>query len=606
MFIPFISFILISLFLLKNRKLTIFISIISSSILLIISALLLLDKIKNNFTNSYSIQWINISTLNLNIGIISDPLSSLMFFIVATISFLVVIYSIGYMNEDPGFNKFFAFIYLFIFSMNGIIFSNNILQLYIFWELVGLSSYLLIGFWYHKPEASSAAKKAFVVNRVGDLGFFIGILLISYLSGSFDLVEIEKYLSTNTINPQLITIISLLLFCGTVGKSAQFPLHVWLPDAMEGPTPVSALIHAATMVAAGVYMLARLFFIFSLSPTAMNIISYTGAFTAFFAATIAITQNDIKKILAYSTISQLGYMVLSIGSYGYTAGIFHLFTHAFFKALLFLGAGSTIHSVHTNDIWKMGGLYKKMPITAATMLIACLAISGIFPFSGFWSKDEILIVLKHKNYLLYLVAFITSFITTFYMFRLYSVVFLAGKTNDHAHESPSVMTIPLIVLAIFSALSGFISLPSLNFNISRFIYFKEIENHDFDYYIAIFSNLASFFAIALSISIYKLRILSPEKIKDKFLPIYKISFNKYYIDEIYLFLINNIFFVISEGIKWFDKNIVDGLVNLVAYSTSDFGELSLKTVTGYIQNYIFTIFLGILIFIFYFIFYGGF
>jgi len=490
--------------------------------------------------------------------------------------------------------------------MNGIIFSNNILQLYIFWELVGLSSYLLIGFWYHKPEASSAAKKAFVVNRVGDLGFFIGILLISYLSGSFELVEIEKYLSTNTINPQLITIISLLLFCGTVGKSAQFPLHVWLPDAMEGPTPVSALNHAATMVAAGVYMLARLFFIFSLSPTAMEIISYTGAFTAFFAATIAITQNDIKKILAYSTISQLGYMVLSIGSYGYTAGIFHLFTHAFFKALLFLGAGSTIHSVHTNDIWKMGGLYKKMPITAATMLIACLAISGIFPFSGFWSKDEILIVLKHKNYLLYLVAFITSFITTFYMFRLYSVVFLAGKTNDHAHESPSVMTIPLIVLAIFSALSGFISLPSLNFNISRFIYFKEIENHDFDYYIAIFSNLASFFAIALSISIYKLRILSPEKIKDKFLPIYKISFNKYYIDEIYLFLINNIFFVISEGIKWFDKNIVDGLVNLVAYSTSDFGELSLKTVTGYIQNYILTIFLGILIFIFYFIFYGGF
>jgi NADH-quinone oxidoreductase subunit L len=470
------------------------------------------------------------------------------------------------------------------------------------WELVGLSSYLLVGFWYFKPEAAEAAKKAFIVNRIGDVGFLIGVVMIGMTFSTFDFAQVQdlaaRGIANGTYRTGFIALIALFLFCGAIGKSAQFPLHVWLPDAMEGPTPVSALIHAATMVAAGVYMVARTYALFSTDPLSMTVVAYVGCFTAFFAASIALAQDDIKRILAYSTVSQLGYMMLSLGVGGYTPGMFHLTTHACFKALLFLGAGSVIHAVHTNDIWKMGGLIHPMKITGVTFLIAALAISGIPPFAGFWSKDQILSAVQNSTIsghnLLFAAGLFTAFLTAFYMFRLFFVVFLGtfpGSQDHEVHESPWVMTVPLMILAFLSITVGWINWPGFD-AFSKFLYYgpqPRLEN--FNRTTAFISSLVGLFGIGLSGLFYYWKVFSAEKFSKMFKPIYLLLKNKYYIDEFYDWIIKKIVFGLASIFSWFDKNIIDGIVvDGTGWTTRKLGGLLRLTQTGYVQNYALVIF----------------
>ncbi|HWS59995.1 MAG TPA: NADH-quinone oxidoreductase subunit L, partial [Flavobacterium sp.] len=424
--------------------------------------------------------WMNFTdTLHIDMGILVDPISIMMLVVVTTVSLMVHIYSRGYMDGDKGYTKFFAFLSLFSFSMLGLVLATNLFQIYIFWELVGVSSYLLIGYYYTKTSAVAAAKKAFIVTRFADFGFLIGILIVGYYAGTFDFETLNavnaegeglllNWASTSFMGLSVVTWGLILIFMGGAGKSAMFPLHIWLPDAMEGPTPVSALIHAATMVVAGVYLVARLFpmYFFVEDGYALNIVAYVGGFSSLFAAVIALTQTDIKRVLAFSTMSQIGYMMLALGvsSYkghegvGYMASMFHLFTHAMFKALLFLGAGSVIHAVHSNYLKDMGGLRKFMPITNITFLIAALAIAGVPPFAGFWSKDEILVAAFEKNQLLYFVGLFVAGLTAFYMFRLYFGIFWGKETKYHhpPHEAPISMAFPLLFLAVMSVVAGFI------------------------------------------------------------------------------------------------------------------------------------------------------
>src|SRR5450432_3374399 len=467
LFLPLLSATVITLFTLHSKTVT---SLISIGAIVTGFVLTLAFFAANGFRipvarSETTINWLSIGGLQVDFGLKLDALSLMMLLIVTGVGGAIHIYSYGYMDHDRSKARFFAFMSLFTFSMLGIVLANNFLMMFIFWELVGVSSYLLIGFWFEKPSAGDAAKKAFIVNRLGDFGFLAGILMVWGLLGSLNFGELQ---STLAAHPALLggcaTVAGLLIFCGAVGKSAQFPLHVWLADAMEGPTPVSALIHAATMVAAGVYMLCRTLFLFDAG--ALHVIAYIGGFTALLAALIAIQQNDIKRILAYSTLSQLGYMVMAVGLSGPTPAMFHLTTHAFFKALLFLGAGSVIHALHDEqDIWKMGDLKKKMPVTFLTFLIGTLALSGVPPFSGFYSKDSILgQALEQHNYLLFAVGAGVAGLTTFYMFRLFYVAFL-GKPNthaaEHAHESAAVMAWPLRVLAVFAFIGGVIGVNSV-------------------------------------------------------------------------------------------------------------------------------------------------
>jgi NADH-quinone oxidoreductase subunit L len=465
LFLPLVATAVITLFTLRNKTVSSLISIGAIVAGFILTVLFIAANGFHPATSELSINWLSIGGLNVDFGLKLDALSLMMMLIVTGVGGAIHIYSFGYMHEDKGMARFFAFMSLFTFSMLGIVLSNNFLQMFIFWELVGVSSYLLIGFWFEKPSAADAAKKAFITNRLGDFGFMLGILMVWGLLGSLNFSELASRLADN---PAALgtgaTIAGLLIFCGAVGKSAQFPLHVWLADAMEGPTPVSALIHAATMVAAGVYMLCRIFFL--LDVDALHVIAYIGGFTALLAALIAVQQNDIKRILAYSTLSQLGYMVMAVGLAGQTPAMFHLTTHAFFKALLFLGAGSVIHALHEEqDIWKMGGLKPKMPITFWTFIIGTLALSGVPPFSGFYSKDSILgQALDQKNYLLFAVGAGVAGLTTFYMFRLFFVAFLGEARTEkakHAHESPAVMSLPLVVLAVFALIGGFIGITNI-------------------------------------------------------------------------------------------------------------------------------------------------
>ncbi|HUA36763.1 MAG TPA: NADH-quinone oxidoreductase subunit L, partial [Candidatus Sulfopaludibacter sp.] len=416
--------------------------------------------------------WLTIGGLHVDFGLKLDALSMMMLLVVTGVGGAIHIYSFGYMHEDSGFSRFFAELSLFTFSMLGIVLANNFIEMFICWELVGVSSYLLIGFWFEKPSAGDAAKKAFITNRLGDFGFLLGILMVWGILGSLNFSALQTSLAANSAAlGTMATVAGLLVFCGAVGKSAQFPLHVWLPDAMEGPTPVSALIHAATMVAAGVYMLCRILFL--LDADALHIIAYIGGFTSLLAALIAVQQDDIKRIIAYSTLSQLGYMVMAVGLSGPTAAMFHLTTHAFFKALLFLSAGSVIIALHhEQDIWKMGDLRKKMPTTFWTFLVGALALSGMWPFSGFFSKDSILgqALAQHNltGYLLFADGVFIAGLTTFYTFRLFFVVFLNQEKSDaakHAHESPAVMTWPLLALALFALIGGVIGIQGIyNYN----------------------------------------------------------------------------------------------------------------------------------------------
>ena len=555
--------------------------------------------------------WIRFTdTLQIDMGILIDPISVMMLIVVSIVSLMVNIYSRGYMKGDDGYTKFFAFLGLFSFSMFGLVLATNLFQIYMFWELVGVSSYLLIGYYYTKPSAVSAAKKAFIVTRFADLGFLIGILIIGYYTGTFDFETLNNpegsailnWASTSFMGLSVITWALILIFIGGAGKSAMFPLHIWLPDAMEGPTPVSALIHAATMVVAGVFLVARLFpmYYFVEHGFALNIVAYVGAFSALFAAIIALTQTDIKRVLAFSTMSQLGYMMLALGvsgydgheGVGYMASMFHLFTHAMFKALLFLGAGSVIHAVHSNYLKDMGGLRKYMPITNITFLIAALAISGVPPFAGFWSKDEILVAAFEHNKLLYFVGVFVAGLTAFYMFRIYFGIFW-GKEKTYEHkpkESPLSMTFPLLFLALLSIVGGFIPF-------SELITADKIgfEAH-LNYPLAAVAVGVGLIGIILAWVFYKKENDLADKFVNAFGVFYKWTYNKFYFDEIYLFVTKKIIFkLISAPIAWFDKKVVDGTMVGIGNKTVLTSNKIKGLQSGKVQDYAFAFIAGVVV-----------
>ena len=557
----------------------------------------------------YEVLWLKFNeSLQIKMGILLDPISVMMLVVITTISLMVHIYSLGYMHGEKGFQRFYAFLSLFTFSMLGLVIATNIFQMYIFWELVGVSSFLLIGFYYQKPSAVAASKKAFIVTRFADLGFLIGILILSVVAKTFDFAELTNpdgavfanAASMSFMGMSAITWAMILIFIGGAGKSAMFPLHIWLPDAMEGPTPVSALIHAATMVVAGVYLVARMFPVIHFqAPDAQVVIAYVGGFTSLFAAVIAITQYDIKRVLAFSTLSQLGYMMLSLGvsgyggeeGLGYMASMFHLFTHAMFKALLFLGAGSIIHAVHSNYMYDMGGLRKYLPITHITFLIACLTIAGIPPFSGFFSKDEILVAALHHNKLLFAVEFIVAGLTAFYMFRLYFNVFWGKDRHYHhtPHESPLTMTIPLMFLAFASIFSGFIPFHSLV--TSDKMHFATEMN----FAVAIPSVLIGLLGIAMAWILYKKESLVPEKLSKSFGILYTATYNKFYFDEIYLFVTKKIIFnFISRPVAWFDRHIVDAFMVGIGAMTEKVSYRIKGMQSGQLQHYAFMFVAGTL------------
>ena len=553
----------------------------------------------------FKITWLEFSKgLSIDMGILLDPISVMMLVVVTFVSLMVHIYSLAYMKGEERFPTYYAFLGLFTFSMLGLVISSNIFQMYIFWELVGVSSFLLIGYYYDKPSAVAACKKAFIVTRFADLGFLIGILVLSYYGGTLDFRALIHRLSSPESNELKIAVAAsfmgisalawglILVFIGGAGKSAMFPLHIWLPDAMEGPTPVSALIHAATMVVAGVFLVARLFPIFALSaPEALNIVGYVGAISALIAAIIACTQTDIKRVLAYSTMSQIGYMMFALGvskyggeeGLGYTASMFHLFTHAMFKALLFLGAGAVIHFIHSNEMKDMGGLRKYMPITHITFLIACLAIAGVPPFAGFFSKEEILLAAYQHNPAIYWVALITSGLTAFYMFRLYFNIFWNKEHHPHtAHhgEGGFVMMMPLLLLAVGAAVAGFI--PFGHFVSSD----GKLLESKFHLEFSIAPVALGLIGIFTARWLYKKKNDKPDKIAASLSGLYKAAYHKFYIDELYLFITKKIIFnLIGRPAAWMDKNIVDGAMNAIGNSTAFISETIKDFQSGKVQQY---------------------
>lgn len=630
-----------------------------------LSFALLWSQIQGHEPYTKTLEWAAAGNFHLNMGYTIDHLTALMLVIVTTVAFLVMIYTDGYMAHDPGYVRFYAYLSLFSSSMLGLVVSPNMVQVYIFWELVGMCSYLLVGFWYDRKAAADASQKAFVVNRVGDFGLLLGILGLYWATGSFEFDVIGDHLQdlvqAGSLSNFLAALFAILVFLGPVAKSAQFPLHVWLPDAMEGPTPISALIHAATMVAAGVFLIARMYPLFEDIPAAMNVIAFTGAFTAFLGASIAVTQNDIKKGLAYSTISQLGYMVMAMGVGAYSAGLFHLMTHAYFKAMLFLGSGSVIHGMEAvvghdpalaQDMRLMGGLRKYMPFTAITFLIGCLAISGIPPFAGFWSKDEILGSAFEANPLLWGVGWLTAGITAFYMFRMYFSTFegkfrgnqrekwnelksadgmavamgfepafgpgamdtreLPAKAAHHdthghseyPHESPWTMTLPLITLAIPSIFIGLVGTPYANY-FEEFIHpssetaieiaEKAAEFNPTEFYILGGSSVGiALIGITLASLMYLQRQINPAAIAAKIKPLYELSLNKWYFDEIY----HEVFVVgmrrLARQVMEVDFRVVDGAVNLTGFFTLVSGEGLKYLETGRAQFYALIIFGAVL------------
>jgi NAD(P)H-quinone oxidoreductase subunit 5 len=648
---------------LRQLNAVVIISLMGAS--MVLSSALLWSQIQGHAPYLQTLEWAAAGNFHLTMGYTIDHLTALMLVIVTTVAVLVMIYTDGYMAHDPGYVRFYAYLSLFGSSMLGLVVSPNLVQVYIFWELVGMCSYLLVGFWYDRKAAADACQKAFVTNRVGDFGLLLGILGLFWATGSFDFMVMGDRLSnlveTGSISNFLAIVLAILVFLGPVAKSAQFPLHVWLPDAMEGPTPISALIHAATMVAAGVFLIARMYPVFENVPAAMNVIAYTGAFTAFLGATIAITQNDIKKGLAYSTISQLGYMVMAMGVGAYSAGLFHLMTHAYFKAMLFLGSGSVIHGMEAvvghdpvlaQDMRLMGGLRKYMPVTSFTFLIGCLAIAGIPPFAGFWSKDEILGAAFAANPFLWFIGWLTAGITAFYMFRMYFSTFegkfrgndekikvklknaaaaLAqrsdtaeltpnfgrgamkkGELSSHSHdshshephESPWTMSFPLVVLAVPSMLIGLVGTPYANY-FEQFIFppsetlaevmekAAEFDPHEF-YVMAGSSVAVSVVGITLAVLMYLARKIDPSAIASKIQPLYDLSLNKWYFDDIY----HRVFVLglrrVARQVMEVDFRVVDGAVNLTGFFTLVSGEGLKYLETGRVQFYALIVFGAVL------------
>jgi len=571
------------------------------------------------------VTWVVIEDgVTIHLGLIMDSLTAVMLIVVTVVSLMVQIYSQGYMHGDPGYHRYYAFMSLFTMSMLGLVLADNLLFLFVFWEMVGLCSYLLIGFWFHKPSAADAAKKAFIVTRLGDFGFLAGILLLYLNTGTFDIHELHELAIAGVLAGTVLTWAAIGIFAGAVGKSAQFPLHVWLPDAMEGPTPVSALIHAATMVAAGVFLVARMFPLFQHSTEALTTVAIIGGITAIFAASMGLVMNDIKRVLAYSTISQLGYMMLGLGTGGVAIGIFHLFNHAFFKALLFLGSGSINHATGTFDMRLMGGLKKYMPWTYATFVIASLSIAGIWPLSGFWSKDEIVISAFAGQPVLFYLAMITVFMTAFYMFRVVFMTFggeyrggapdahgHGGQESHHSqpHESPRVMTIPLIILAVLSIFSG---LWNVTGHFDAFMGHGETHGfleglfHPFTLSLPWISLILAGLGILLAYAMYSKSWISAERVGGMFKPLHTLFYRKYWLDELYENIIvkNALFRGLFGGFEQFDNKAVDGAVNGVANGVIASGRAIRYAQTGQLQLYGLFMGIGILAIIFVLYFFG--
>ncbi|WP_027269311.1 NAD(P)H-quinone oxidoreductase subunit 5 [Leptolyngbya sp. PCC 6406] len=630
---------------------------------MVLSFLIFFSQVQGHESYTRLIEWASAGDFRLTMGYTIDHLASLMLVIVTTVAFLVMIYTDGYMAHDPGYVRFYTYLSLFSSSMLGLVISPNLLQVYVFWELVGMCSYLLIGFWYNRKAAADACQKAFVTNRVGDFGLLLGMLAIFWATGSFEFdvmgERLTELVAAGSLTSGLVAVFAILVFLGPMAKSAQFPLHVWLPDAMEGPTPISALIHAATMVAAGVFLVARMFPVFENLPIVMTVVAWTGAFTAFMGASIAITQNDIKKGLAYSTMSQLGYMVMAMGVGAYGAGLFHLMTHAYFKAMLFLGSGSVIHGMEevvghdpvlAQDMRLMGGLRQYMPITALTFLVGTLAICGIPPFAGFWSKDEILGSTFAVSPVLWGIGWLTAGITAFYMFRMYFSTFegefrgtdksiqtqlkreqlmamgaslgpgamnpqeLTLETDAHAddhdhhsetpHESPFAMTFPLMMLAIPSMLIGLVGTPFANY-FEAFIHppgeavellGEAAEAFDWPEFLVMggASVGIGLIGITLAVMMYRTKVIDPGAIADRIRPLYLLSKNKWYLDEI-----NDVVFIqgsrkLAKQVLEIDVRIVDGVVNLAGFVTLVTGEGLKYLENGRAQFYALIIFGAVL------------
>ena len=603
--LPLFAFVVIALVtrFLSKPRLSGYISIgaVSVSMGLSIWALLCLLSAPGQELPVPSFSWLVVEGgITVQFGLIMDSLTAVMLIVVTVVSLMVQIYSLGYMHGDPGYHRYYAFMSLFTASMLGLVLADNLLLMFIFWELVGLCSYLLIGFWFHRPAAANAAKKAFIVTRVGDFGFLAAILLLFSQTGTLDIAQLHGLAVAGTLAGTVLTWAAIGIFLGAVGKSAQFPLHVWLPDAMEGPTPVSALIHAATMVAAGVFLVARMYPLFEHSPEALLTVAFIGGFTAIFAATMALVMTDIKRVLAYSTISQLGYMMLGLGVGGIAIGIFHLFNHAFFKALLFLGAGSVNHATGTFDIRRMGGLRKLMPWTYATFLIASLSIIGIWPLAGFWSKEEILASSLENQPVLFCLALITVFMTAFYMFRVVFLTF-GGRYQGsaQAHESPSVMVVPMVVLAVFAVGSGWFNVTG---GFSQFLGHGETNGFVqgffgvFAHPLTWLSLLMAGAGILLAYAVYSAKWLSAKRIRSLFTPLHILFSRKYWFDELYGNLIARIALLggLFAGLKFFDIRGVDGAVNGVADTTVATSRIIRKTQTGQLQLYGMFIILGVI------------
>lgn len=557
-----------------------------------------------------NITWLQFTeNLVIKLGILLDPISAMMLIVITTVSLMVHIYSLGYMDGEKGFQRYYAFLSLFTFSMLGLVVATNIFQMYIFWELVGVSSYLLIGFYYTLPAAVSASKKAFIVTRFADLGFLLGILILSFYTDTFDFVTLTSNPGAAIASAGGATFMGCsvmawaltLIFMGGAGKSAMFPLHIWLPDAMEGPTPVSALIHAATMVVAGVYLVARLFPVYCLEEGTMTVITVIGCVTALYAAAVACVQSDIKRVLAFSTISQIAFMITSLGvarpefheGVGYMASMFHLFTHAMFKALLFLCAGAIIHAVHSNEMSKMGGLRKYMPICNIAFLIGCLAISGIWPFAGFFSKDEILVAAYANSPVWGIWLSAVAGMTAFYMFRLYYKIFWWNNPDygHHTpHEAPMTMTFPLIFLALVSIVAGFIPFGEL------VTWNREALHTHINWAVAGTSTVIAVVAIALATVLYFKENAVPTKMADACRGLWTAAYKRFYMDELYQFITHKIIFAcISRPIAWFDRRIIDGTFDLLANVTNSASYAVRKLQGGTIQGYVWVYLVGAVI-----------
>ncbi|PWU20578.1 MAG: NADH-quinone oxidoreductase subunit L [Verrucomicrobia bacterium] len=610
LFLPLCACATITLFTQRDRKLSAGLSI-GAVVAGFLFSILFISSSGWNLNTELTTTWLSVGDFHIDFGLRLDPLSLMMTLLVTGVAGVIHIYSWGYMADDPGFSRYFACLSLFTFSMLGIVLSNNFIQLFIFWELVGVSSYLLVGFWFERPAAADAGKKAFITNRLGDFGFIIGILLVWATLGSLNFGDLEHKLHADpSALGAMATTAGLLIFCGAVGKSAQFPLHVWLPDAMEGPTPVSALIHAATMVAAGVYMLCRVFFLLNLpGSNALTVIAAVGGFTALLAALIATQQNDIKRVLAYSTLSQLGYMVMSVGLQGRTPAMFHLTTHAFFKALLFLSAGSIILALHhEQNIWKMGALRKKMPVTFWTFVAGTLALAGVWPFSGFFSKDTILAqALEQPNpalrYGFFILGVLIAAITAFYMFRVVFVVFSGPARSDgagHAAESPSVMLWPLRILAVFSLIGGVIGVDAL--------YNKMFEPLSDEFHYALWQRLLLPFAeapFAATLGLlaaaagffaaYRLytNVLT-DPLPEKLGSTSQWLRDRLYFDELYEATVIRFHDRLAALANWFERWIIEGFcIGLVRGGTDLTGRMLRQVQSGNLQTYAFLFALGV-------------